>query len=108
MGKVIGLGGAEGSAAEVAEGLDRLWECVDRHVVPAVPPAQFRVLTLVGAAGVVNSTKIAEAIGSVPLSVSRLIGRLATGAPRAGRPAVSLGVGQRYDAAVSAACTLRA
>ncbi|WP_163010847.1 MarR family winged helix-turn-helix transcriptional regulator [Streptomyces dangxiongensis] len=67
---------SEGGTAEVAEGLVRLWECIDRRVAPAVPPAQFRVLRVVGTAGVVTSTKIAEATGAMPSSISRLIGRL--------------------------------
>ncbi|MFD3729248.1 MarR family winged helix-turn-helix transcriptional regulator [Streptomyces sp. NPDC058671] len=76
MGQVIGLSGSEGGAAEAADGLVRLWESIDRRVAPAVPPAQFRVLRVVGAAGVVTSTKIAEATGAIPSSISRLIGRL--------------------------------
>ncbi|OEJ23232.1 hypothetical protein AR457_00360 [Streptomyces agglomeratus] len=76
MGQVVDLSGSEGGAAEAADGLVRLWESVDRRVAPAVPPAQFRVLRVVGAAGVVTSTKIAEATGAMPSSISRLIGRL--------------------------------
>ncbi len=76
MGQVAGLSGSEGGVDEAAEGLVRLWEWVDRRVAPAVPPAQFRVLRVVGAAGVVTSTKIAEATGALPSSISRLIGRL--------------------------------
>ncbi|MFD3699666.1 MarR family winged helix-turn-helix transcriptional regulator [Streptomyces sp. NPDC058646] len=70
------MSGSEGGAAEAAEGLVRLWECVDRRVAPAVPPAQFRVLRVVGAVGVITSTKIAEATDAMPSSISRLIGRL--------------------------------
>lgn len=69
---------AAAEASLAAERLVRLWENVERRVVPAVPPAQFRVLALVGRAGVLTPTKIAEMTGAMASSISRLCGRLQT------------------------------
>ncbi|MBT2467239.1 MarR family transcriptional regulator [Streptomyces sp. ISL-66] len=68
----------DADTAQVSEGLVRLWENVERHMAPAIPPAQLRVLQVVNRAGVLTTTKIAEVTGALPSSVSRLCGRLQT------------------------------
>ncbi|MBT2429551.1 MarR family transcriptional regulator [Streptomyces sp. ISL-112] len=68
----------DADTAQVSEGLVRLWENVERHMAPVIPPAQLRVLQVVNRAGVLTTTKIAEMTGALPSSVSRLCGRLQT------------------------------
>jgi DNA-binding MarR family transcriptional regulator len=69
------------SAVEsTAEALVRVLDTARLAQVPAIPPAQLRVLTIVAANRHTNMSRLAEALDVVPSSASRLCDRLeATG-----------------------------
>jgi DNA-binding MarR family transcriptional regulator len=90
---------AEMAAAEVeaaAEALVGIWSHVAESLDVRISPTQLRALTAVGRHGELNLSQLAEALGALPSSASRLCDRLeAAGlltrdSGRASRRAVSL------------------
>jgi DNA-binding MarR family transcriptional regulator len=90
---------SERAAAEVeaaAEALVGIWAHVAENLDVRISPTQLRALTAVGRYGELNLSQLAEALGALPSSASRLCDRLeAAGlltrdAGRANRRAVSL------------------
>jgi DNA-binding MarR family transcriptional regulator len=90
---------AETAAAEVeaaAEALVGIWSHVAESLDVPISPTQLRALTAVGRYGELNLGQLAEALGALPSSASRLCDRLeAAGlltrdSARANRRAVSL------------------
>jgi DNA-binding MarR family transcriptional regulator len=69
-------------AAAVESTVDALLGVLDtarQDQSPAIPPAQLRVLTIVAADRHTNMSRLAEALGVVPSSASRLCDRLEAG-----------------------------
>lgn len=92
-------GETEQAAAEVetaAETLVAIWTDVAENLDVRVSPTQLRALTAVGRSGELNLSQLAEALGALPSSASRLCDRLeaagllARDADRASRRAVCL------------------
>lgn len=92
-------GETEQAAAEVemaAETLVAIWTDVAENLDVRISPTQLRALTAVGRSGELNLSQLAEALGALPSSASRLCDRLeAAGlltrdAGRASRRAVCL------------------
>ena len=90
---------ADRAAAEVeaaAEALVGIWSHVAESLDVRISPTQLRALTAVGRYGELNLSQLAEALGALPSSASRLCDRLeAAGlltrdSGRASRRAVSL------------------
>ena len=86
---------AEKAAAEVeaaAEALVGIWSHVAESLDVRISPTQLRALTAVGRYGELNLSQLAEALGALPSSASRLCDRLEAGRPahprqRPGKPA---------------------
>lgn len=90
---------AQQAAAEVeaaAEALVGIWSHVADSLDVRISPTQLRALTAVGRYGELNLSQLAEALGALPSSASRLCDRLEAGGlltrdtGRASRRAVSL------------------
>ena len=90
---------AQRAAAEVeaaAEALVGIWAHVAESLDVRISPTQLRALTAVGRYGELNLSQLAEALGALPSSASRLCDRLEAGGlltrdtGRASRRAVSL------------------
>ena len=70
---------AERAAAEVeaaAEALVGIWSHVAESLDVRISPTQLRALTAVGRYGELNLSQLAEALGALPSSASRLCDRL--------------------------------
>jgi DNA-binding MarR family transcriptional regulator len=71
---------AAAAVESTAEALVAVLEAARQSALPAVPPAQLRVLTIVAGNRHTNMSRLAEALDVVPSSASRLCDRLeATG-----------------------------
>lgn len=62
--------------ATEAEPLVRLWDRAEDWAVPRIPPSQVKVLGLLRFRGSSNLSALAEEIGAIPSSASRLCDRL--------------------------------
>lgn len=59
-----------------AEPFVRLWDRADDWTVPRIPPSQLKVLSLLRHHGATNLTGLAQSLGAIPSSASRLCDRL--------------------------------
>lgn len=59
-----------------AESLVRLWDRAEDWAVPRIPPSQIKVLSLLGYRGEMSLGQLADEIGAIPSSASRLCDRL--------------------------------
>lgn len=59
-----------------AESLVRLWDRAEDWAVPRIPPSQVKVLGLLGYRGGMNLGELADEIGAIPSSATRLCDRL--------------------------------
>jgi DNA-binding MarR family transcriptional regulator len=107
---------AQRAAAEVeaaAEALVGIWAHVAESLDVRVSPTQLRALTAVGRYGELNLSQLAEALGALPSSASRLCDRLeaagllARDTGRASRRAVSLRLTREGEALLEQARTSR-
>ena len=107
---------AQRAAAEVevaAEALVGIWAHVAESLDVRVSPTQLRALTAVGRYGELNLSQLAEALGALPSSASRLCDRLeaagllARDTGRASRRAVSLRLTPEGEALLEQARTRR-
>jgi DNA-binding MarR family transcriptional regulator len=107
---------AQRAAAEVeaaAEALVGIWAHVAESLDVRVSPTQLRALTAVGRYGELNLSQLAEALGALPSSASRLCDRLEAAGlltrdtGRASRRAVSLRLTQEGEALLEQARTSR-
>ena len=75
----IHSGAHDASADEVmvtAQDLVLLWDRAEDGVTPRIPPLQVRVLTVLSTQNSMNLTQLAQAVGAIPSSASRLCDRL--------------------------------
>ncbi len=107
---------AQRAAAEVeaaAEALVGIWAHVAESLDVRVSPTQLRALTAVGRYGELNLSQLAEVLGALPSSASRLCDRLeaagllARDTGRASRRAVSLRLTSDGEALLEQARTSR-
>jgi DNA-binding MarR family transcriptional regulator len=107
---------AQRAAAEVeaaAEALVGIWAHVAESLDVHVSPTQLRALTAVGRYGELNLSQLAEALGALPSSASRLCDRLEAAGlltrdtGRASRRAVSLRLTGEGEALLAQAQTSR-
>ena len=107
---------AQRAAAEVeaaAEALVGIWAHVAESLDVRVSPTQLRALTAVGRYGELNLSQLAEALGALPSSASRLCDRLEAAGlltrdtGRASRRAVSLRLTPEGEALLEQARTSR-
>ena len=107
---------AQRAAAEVeaaAEALVGIWAHVAESLDVRVSPTQLRALTAVGRYGELNLSQLAEALGALPSSASRLCDRLEAAGlltrdtGRASRRAVSLRLTPDGEALLEQARTSR-
>jgi DNA-binding MarR family transcriptional regulator len=107
---------AQRAAAEVelaAEALVGIWAHVAESLDVRVSPTQLRALTAVGRYGELNLSQLAEALGALPSSASRLCDRLEAAGlltrdtGRANRRAVSLRLTPEGEALLAQARTSR-
>jgi DNA-binding MarR family transcriptional regulator len=107
---------AQRAAAEVeaaAEALVGIWAHVAESLDVRVSPTQLRALTAVGRYGELNLSQLAEALGALPSSASRLCDRLEAAGlltrdtGRASRRAVSLHLTPEGEALLAQARTSR-
>jgi DNA-binding MarR family transcriptional regulator len=107
---------AQQAAAEVetaAEALVGIWAHVAESLDVRVSPTQLRALTAVGRYGELNLSQLAEALGALPSSASRLCDRLEAAGlltrdtGRASRRAVSLRLTPEGEALLEQARTRR-
>jgi DNA-binding MarR family transcriptional regulator len=107
---------AQRAAAEVeaaAEALVGIWAHVAESLDVRVSPTQLRALTAVGRYGELNLSQLAEALGALPSSASRLCDRLEAAGlltrdtGRASRRAVSLRLTPDGEALLEQAKTSR-
>src|ERR1700753_980009 len=107
---------AQRAAAEVeavAEALVGIWAHVAESLDVRVSPTQLRALTAVGRYGELNLSQLAEALGALPSSASRLCDRLEAAGlltrdtGRASRRAVSLRLTPEGEALLEQARTRR-
>lgn len=62
--------------AQKAEVVVRVWERAEDWSVPRISPSQLRVLGVLARHGAMNLTRLAQEVGAIPSSASRLCDRL--------------------------------
>lgn len=70
------LAGDASDVAADAESLVRTWDHAEDWAVPRIPPSQVKVLGLLRYRGQMNLSALADEIGAIPSSASRLCDRL--------------------------------